>query len=100
MKVLLVLLMTTMLNAEIANDKMSHLMAGVGIYSGCLVVVSMLENKGYDLPYNKATLCLLPVGMAGLGKELYDTKNGNAEFADFAYTIAVPLGMSFIVYKW
>ena len=88
------------LSAEVQDDKFSHLMVGTGIYAGCLLIASIVENKGYDLPYSKAVLCLVPVGVVSLGKEVYDTKNGNAEFADFAYTMAVPLGMGFAVYKW
>ena len=96
-----IILYSTILNAT-ADDKFKHMYVGVGIYAGCLMTYGIVENMGYSIKYDKATICLAPVIIAGAGKEIWDStkENHEAEFADFAYTIAVPLSMSVVLYKW
>ncbi len=103
-KILIVLILTLGLNAEnkVASDKASHLMVGTGIYVGCLLFKGGAEALHFDMSYLTSTTCLIPVIVAGVGKELYDANHEGheAEFADLAYTVAVPLGMSIVLYEW
>jgi len=101
-KLLIILALFTSLNADVADDKFKHLYVGVGIYAGCLMVYGVVENMGYDIKYDKSVLCLAPVVIAGASKEIYDSNHDGheAEFADFAYTIAVPVATSVVLYRW
>jgi len=101
-KILLAIMLLTFTHAGVQSDKFQHAFVGVGIYGLCLITSGLIEDAGYDLHYDKAVMCLLPVAVAGAGKELYDSTkdNHNAEFADFAYTMAIPLSTSIILYKW
>lgn len=91
----------TALKAEVKSDKFAHAFVGVGIYGACLLTGGILDEMGYEHKLD-TTYCLIPVAIAGIGKELYDSKHDNhtAEFADFAYTMAIPVGFSVVFYEW
>jgi len=102
-KIILFLIMTSIFaQAQMASDKFAHLFVGGAIYVGCFFVKSIGESMKYDMDYLNTTTCLIPVIVAGAGKELYDsTKDDHdAEFADFAYTMALPLTAGIVLYKW
>ena len=100
-KIFILLILVTAMNAKVSGDKELHLLAGAGIYGLCLITGNIMEEAGYN-SYLDSTTCLIPVSLIGAGKELYDSKRDNhtAEFSDFAYTMAIPVGMSIILYKW
>jgi len=99
---ILILLGTTQSQAKIADDKAQHMFAGVGIYVGCLMIKGAGEALKYDMDYLTTTTCLIPVVVAGVGKELYDANHDNhtAEWQDAVATIAIPLGMTVILYEF
>ncbi len=100
-KLLIILLLVSSLNA-IEKDKFAHAFVGVGIYGLCLVTGGIIEEMGYDSKLNTTT-CLIPVVVAGVGKELYDKQHPDkhtADWKDAAATMAIPLGMSVVLYKW
>ena len=101
-KLLLVLIMISTLNgASVPEDKFKHAFVGFSIYGLCLFGGVILDEFDYDHPLDGAT-CLVPVFIAGAGKEIYDANNDGhtAEFADFAATVAIPVGLSFVIYEW
>ena len=101
LKILAILLLVTQLNANIESDKFQHMFVGFGIYAVCLLTGNILDSLEYTHPLDGAT-CLVPVFIAGAGKEWYDHghEGHTAEFADFAYTVAIPVGLSFAIYEW
>ncbi len=92
----------TNLNAEVAGDKFAHAFVGTGIYVGCLMAKGAGEALNYDMSYLTEFTCLIPVAVAGIGKEIYDNNNEGhtAEWQDAAATMVIPLGMSVVIYKW
>lgn len=100
-KLFIALMLITSINAKTNDDKVSHALVGAGIYGLCLVTGGIIEKAGYD-NYLDSTTCLLPVAVAGIGKEIYDANHEghNAEWEDFAYTMAIPVGMSIVLYEW
>lgn len=90
-------------NDYIAQDKQKHLIAGVAIYSTCIAGGYILKAMSYENNWLTPVNCLAPVIIAGAGKEIYDynnPQNHTAEFADFAYTVAVPIMASFVITKF
>ena len=89
------------INANAAKGDAEHLLAGAGIYGLCIIAGSIIEESGYD-NYLNSTTCLIPVAVIGAGKEIYDSTNDNrtSSWEDFAYTMAIPVGMSIVLYKW
>jgi len=95
-KIILIMLLAVTLNAQIADDKYKHLVAGFVIYSTCLIYGNVIDNSYWD-----KNTCLIPVAVAGVGKEVYDNSHGGTvEFADFAYTMAVPITFNVVLYRW
>jgi len=89
-KILIALCLVATLNAESKNYA-THAAVGLGIYLGCL----LLDDVSDDITLDKTT-CLIPVAIAGIGKEIYD-KHGDA--LDIAATMSIPLGI-WTFYKW
>lgn len=90
MKFLISIILCVSLNADVPKDKVLHAGVGLGIYIGCLVI------------YKDRTSCLIPVILAGVGKELYDYKhpeNHTADVADALATISIPMG-TWVIYKF
>jgi len=89
-------------NAEIPRDKYSHAIAGLGIYVGCFMVKGVGESLKYDMDYLTSTTCLIPVIVAGVGKEIYDSQHDGhtAEVMDVIATIAIPAALTFVIYEW
>ena len=88
----------------IPDDKFKHMFVGAGIYVTCIFGGGALDIIGLNGTkwFNKDT-CLIPVFLAGAGKELYDYKHPKthtAEFADFAYTMSLPLITRFIILEF
>jgi hypothetical protein len=100
-KLLIILLLLTSINAKVDSDKISHTLVGAGIYGLCLLTGEIMKEAGYN-SYLDSTTCLLPVAVAGIGKEIYDANHEghNAEWEDFAYTMAIPITTSIVLYKW
>lgn len=97
-KLTLIILLSSMLFANIPDDKFKHMAAGVVVYFGCIVVGGVVDN-----PHINPQTCLIPVAVAGIGKELYDhqhPENHSVEFMDFGATMAIPLVGSIVLYKW
>ncbi len=88
------------LHAGIGSDKYKHAYAGIGIYAGCMLIDTILEKAGHDTILNKKT-CLIPVAVAGIGKELYDRKqvNHTADLMDVVATVAIPVGFV-TLFEW
>lgn len=89
-KILIALYLVTTLNAG-SNNYAVHAVAGLGIYLGCL----LLDDVSDEITLDKTT-CLIPVAIAGIGKEMYDS-HGDA--LDVAATMAIPLGI-WTFYEW
>jgi len=89
-KMLIALLLITTLNAG-NGSYAAHAVVGLGIYVGCLLLDDVSDNITLD-----ETTCLIPVAIAGIGKEIYD-KHGDP--LDAAATMAIPLGM-WTLYEW
>ena len=97
-KLFIILAMVSFLRAELPSDKIMHAGAGFIIYSACIVFDAVTDNEYLD-----PMTCLIPVGIAAVGKELYDSQhpeNHTAEFGDALATMAIPLAFSFTIYKW
>ena len=93
-KILIALLFTTTLNAG-SETYASHAAVGLGIYLGCL----LLDDVSNDFTLDETT-CLIPVAIAGIGKEIYDSQNSNhVDGLDIAATMIIPLGM-WTLYEW
>jgi len=90
------------LNATGKRDGFSHAIVGLGIYVGCFMVKGVGETMKYDMDYLTPTTCLIPVVVAGVSKELYDSQHDGhtAEFMDVVATIAIPMSLTFVVYEW
>ena len=82
-----VLLLLSIANAEVLpKDKKEHMIAGIVIYATCYIITE------------EADWCLIPVVVAGVGKEIYDAQgNGNPEVMDAIATISVPLAISYTI---
>lgn len=97
-KLLLILALTLSLNAGVAGDKFMHAGAGFVIYVGCLVATDVLHRSKENV-----WMCLIPVAVAGVGKEVYDHNhpdNHTAEWQDAAATMLIPLAFTVTLYKW
>ena len=93
---LLAVLLVTPSYPEIPSDKLMHMLVGTGIYGVCLLA-------GEIYPKLNTTTCLIPVVVAGVGKELYDSKHPEthtADYMDAVATIAIPVTGSIILYEW
>jgi len=90
------------LHAEIPRDKYSHAIAGLGVYVGCFMVKGVGESLKYDMDYLTARSCLIPVIVAGVGKEIYDSQHDGhtAEFMDVVATIAIPVTLNYVIFEW
>ncbi len=102
MIMIMVLLSISNLNAEIADDKFAHAYVGAGIYVGCMMFKGAGEALDYDMSYLTEFTCLIPVAVAGIGKEIYDNNHEGhtAEWQDAVATMVIPLGASVVIYKW
>ena len=102
-KLILALLITTsMLFANpIPGDKAKHAFVGLSIYVGCFLVKGAIESAGYDTWLGEKT-CLIPVVVAGVGKEVYDSQHDNhtAEVMDVVATVAVPFTLNYVIFEW
>ena len=98
--ILIAALMVSTLQANMGADKYKHAYVGIGIYAGCMLVDSILEGAGYDTMLNEKT-CLIPVAVAGIGKEIYDSQHANhtADAMDAVATVAIPFG-AVTLYTW
>ena len=98
----MVILFTSILNAEIALDKKLHAGVGTLLYFGCTATFAVFEHNGYSLNYDKSMICLIPVISVGAGKEAWDStkENHTSDWQDAAYTILPSVGLSFVIYKW
>ena len=87
--------------SPIPDDKAKHAFVGFGIYAGCLLAKGAIESAGYDTWLNKDT-CLIPVIIAGVGKEIYDSQHDGhtAEFMDAVATMAIPVTLNYVVFEW
>ena len=99
-KILLITLLFTGLHAEFGADKYKHAYAGIGIYAGCIFLDTLLELAEQDTILNAKT-CLIPVAVAGVGKEIYDSTQPDhtTDIKDVIATVAIPVG-SVIIYEW
>lgn len=93
-KILLILCLVLSLNA-MEKDKKQHAIGGMVIYLSCLAI-----SKTTDIGLNNKT-CLIPVFVAGVGKELWDRnhKGHVAELNDVVATVALPI-ISFTILEW
>lgn len=101
-KKLLLILLALQLHAGISADKQQHMIAGMAIYGTCILSGGAIEAIGFKNYFTPKT-CVIPVILAGVGKEWYDyqhPKNHTAEFADTMYTILPALGVSVVFYRW
>lgn len=85
--------------ADVANDKVAHAVAGTVIYGVCIGFGALT-----DIDWINYKTCLIPVGVAAVGKEIYDNNyGGTPEAADAVATMAVPLlaaGITFTLHSW
>lgn len=81
------------------SDKVAHAAAGTAIYGACLVA-----GKVAHIDWLNYKTCLIPVGVAAVGKEIYDAQgNGDASAADAGATMAIPVlfaGVRYTLYEW
>ena len=96
-KVILIALLVSSLSADVLDeDKKQHMIAGMLIYSSCLFV-SLITQKN-NIEWLNTDTCLIPVIVAGVGKEVYDHQGyGTSDAMDVLATVAVPVG---IAYTW
>ena len=97
-KILLTVLLLTNLHAGVQTDKFAHAFVGLGIYTGCIMLKGIGESMDFNMDYLNEKTCLIPVVVAGVGKEIYDyqhPKHHTAEVMDTVATIAIPLGLAF-----
>ena len=100
--VLAILILTSTLEAGnlIGKDKISHFIAGLGIYAGCYLIKSIGETANFNMSYLDETTCLVPVIVAGVGKEIYDSQypaSHSTELMDVVATVAQPLGLAYTI---
>lgn len=95
-KLMILLIALTVSSHAVSQDKFDHAFAGTIIYAVCLMTGGVLDEMDYEHPLTTAG-CLIPVLVAGIGKEIYDD---DGEFADVAYTMAIPVTFSVVFYKW
>ena len=100
-KIILMIIATLSLHSEIPNDKLTHAFAGMGIYVGCFFVKNIGESVNYDMGYLTIKTCLIPVVVAGVGKEIYDSQHDNhtADWQDAAATMVLPVA-TFVILEW
>ena len=85
-------------NFSSSNDKIQHMVVGASIYGVCIIT-----GKIIDSDYLSEVNCLLPVFIAGAGKEIYDYKHPkkhSAEFLDVVATVSAPLLYNLIKFKF
>ncbi len=71
------------------QDKVKHVAAGMLIYLGCIYLTPLDEKE-----------CLIPVGVAAVGKEIYDNSSGGtSDFNDITATLVFPL-ITYTVISW
>ena len=102
-KIILALLIVSSLHAGKHDDKIAHAMAGTMIYGMCIIGKGALEDAlGYEVKYLNYKTCVIPVIIAGVGKELYDANHDGhtSEFLDAVATVAIPIGVSYTIYEW
>ena len=97
------LLLTTTLQAGngIKTDKFAHAFVGLGIYAGCFLIKGIGEAAHFNMDYLNEKTCLIPVVIAGVGKEIYDSqhpKNHTAELMDTIATGALPIGLAYSIH--
>lgn len=94
-------LLTAMVSTTEASnsDKVAHAAAGAAIYGACMVT-----GKVAHIDWLNYKICLIPVGVAAVGKEIYDAQgNGDASVGDAAATMAIPAlfaGVKYTLYEW
>jgi len=94
-------------NIQANTDKEKHAIAGMAIYAGCMlgkVISENISGEDYSSWLNYKT-CLLPVYVAGIGKEVYDSTHSSKhspEFADVVSTVAIPTAIagSIVLYRF
>lgn len=85
-----IVLLSTSLRAQPANDKVTHAAVGLAIYGICVAAGAI-----GDIDWINYKTCLIPVGVAAVGKELYDrNNNGHPEKEDAEATFAGPAFIS------
>ena len=101
LSLLMALTLTTNIHADIGEDKFKHAFAGLSIYAGCFFVKGTGEALNYDMDYLTPATCLIPVVVAGVGKEIYDSQHDGhtAEFMDAVATVAIPFG-TYTLFSW
>ncbi len=81
------------------SDKTKHIAAGTAIYGICVGIGHLTETAWLNYK-----TCLIPVGIAAIGKEMYDANSdGNADWADAGATMVVPAviaGLTYTLYEW
>lgn len=101
---LVLLALISIANAEIkiADDKFKHAYVGIAIYAGCLFLKGGLDALNYDSKYITTTTCLIPVVVAGVGKEIYDANTDGhvSEWQDAFATMAIPSTLTLTLYEW
>lgn len=84
---------------EIENDKVKHAVTGSVFYGVCVGFGAIA-----DIDWINYKTCLIPLGVAAIGKEIYDQHIGkDPEVGDVVATMAVPVysaGVTFIVLSW
>jgi len=83
------------LHAKIADGTM--------IYGACIISKGAIEAMvGHEVAFINYKTCLIPVIVAGVGKELYDANHDGhtAEVMDALATIAIPVSLTFVIYEW
>ena len=81
------------------SDKMKHAAVGTAIYGVCVIAAEAADIEWLDYK-----TCLIPVGIAAVGKEIYDDRRGgDSEWADAGATVALPAmiaGFAYTLYEW
>ena len=97
-----VFLLTSVLGGSAAaweDDKEKHMIAGTAIYGICVALGYLTDEELINYK-----TCLIPVGVAAVGKEWYDSRNdGAADWKDVGATLVVPAaiaGVTYTVYEW
>lgn len=84
------IVLSTTLKAQPQNDKAMHAAVGLAIYGVCVAVGALGE-----IDWINYKTCLIPVGVAAVGKEVYDrNNNGHPEKEDAEATFAGPAFIS------
>lgn len=90
-------------NFTIADDKFKHMYVGAGIYGLCVMGGGVLDAFDVKDHWLTPVKCLIPVAVIGAGKEIYDynhPESHTAEFADFTYTMSLPVLTTLLVIKF